>query len=235
MTNPTKTKAARRQEIAAFLGSLSQEEKDARDLGTFFSNVEDLWDPIATTIDRTWYRSIVRTRTQGLTLYPETLNDDNLEYPMAPTESSDATNTNQLSTRFDLFRNFGAEKVHLLSNARLCHKAFGYIAEAATGKVDCTKETRLKLLNGVKRTNDTRKVNHSGLKHHKFNKFYLFLQGAHYDSRPPSMITIPLLEIEDVLDWNGTDEYDVMAITLERTLLFAKCKFCPRRTKFRGA
>ena len=136
--------------------------------------------------------------------------------PMAPTETtSDATNTtSQSNTRFDLFRNFGAETAHLLSNDdKLSSKAFGYMAGAATGKVDGTKETRLKLLNGVKPTSSSKKISHSGIQNHKYNKFYLFRQGTHYDSQPPSMLTIPLLDLEDVLGWNGTDEYDVMAIT----------------------
>ena len=124
------TKAARLQEMNAFLDGLSHEEKDARNRGEFFSNLEELWDPVATVIDRSWYGAIVGTPTQALALYPETVDDSNLSYPMAlPTETSDSTNTNQSSTRFDLFRNFGAEKAHLLSNEKLCHKAFGYIAQ----------------------------------------------------------------------------------------------------------
>ena len=195
---------------------------------------------MATVIDRSWYGTIVRTPTQALALYPETVDDSNLNYPMAmaltETSDSDATNTNQSrsSTRFDLFRNFGAEKAHLLSNAKLCHKAFGYIAGGATGKVDGTKETRLKLLNGVKPSNSSGKISHSGLKHHKYNKFYLFLQGTYYDSKPPSMLTIPLLDLEDVLGWNGTDEYDVMAITFGEDAPFCQAQVLSKADRISG-
>ena len=205
---------ARQEEARAFRKGLSVEEKDARGDGTFFSDLEDLWEPVATPVfDNDWYQAIVRTPTQGRRLYPETVQDQNLDLPMAPSTTSDATNTNQRNTSYDCFRNNKVQKTHLVSDAKLCHKAYGYVAAAATGKTDGTKNTRLKLLNGVKPANLQRKINHTGLKHHKFNKFYLFLQKEYYDARPPAIMIIPLLELKDVLAWNGTDEYDVMAVS----------------------
>ena len=68
------------------------------------------------------------------------------------------------------------------------------------------------------------------MKHHKNNKFYFFLQEIYYGAKPPSIILIPVLDLSKVLNWNGTDEYDVMAITCgeaseecqERTLKYTE-------------
>lgn len=227
--------AARLQEIRAFNAGLSEEEKTARADGAFFSNMEDLWAPMSTPIDAAWYSGIVRTCAQGEALYPETINDDNLKHPMAPpSATSDLTNTNQRTTRFDMFRNQGAEKAHLLSNARLCHKAYGYTAEGATGKAKGTKVTRLKLLNGVIREGSSSKLHHTGVKHHKYNKLYLFMQGTYYDSNPPSMLIIPLLPMEDILGWNGTDEYNVMAITFGEDAPFCQMNTLTRAENLTG-
>ena len=205
---------AREEEARAFRKGLPEEEKDARGDGTFFSDLEDLWEPVATpVVDNEWYQEIVRSPTQGRRLYPETVEDQNLNFPMAPSATSDATNTIQSNTNYDCFRNNKAQKAHLISDAKLCHKAYGFVAAAATGKTDGTKDTRLKLLNGVKPANSQRTINHTGLKHHKFNKLYLFLQKEYYDARPSPIMIIPLLELKDVLAWNGTDEYYVLVLS----------------------
>ena len=225
-----------RDELKRFLRSLQADERLARTEGTYFSNLEDIWDPheIATTDigahATAWFQAIVRTPEQGQALYAEAVDQKNLVHPMAYTDASSATNTRQRGTCFDFFRNNTAEKAHLLSDAPLCHKAFGFCAEAATGKINTSAETRLKLLNGVKPLGAAQKTRHTGLKHHKYNKFYFFLQKQYYDAKPPSILLIPLLDLDRVLNWNGTDEYDVMAITCgeaaeecqERTLKYTE-------------
>ena len=68
-------------------------------------------------------------------------------------------------------------------------------------------------MNGVKSKNG------SSLKGHKFNKVYLHHdQGTYYDTDDPSILLIPLLDLQDVMNW-ATDEahaidYNVMAVTL---------------------
>ena len=106
---------ARQEEARAFRKGLSVEEKDARGDGTFFSDLEDLWEPVATPVfDNDWYQAIVRTPTQGRRLYPETVQDQNLDLPMAPSTTSDATNTNHRNTSYDCFRNNKAQKAQRL-------------------------------------------------------------------------------------------------------------------------
>ena len=73
------TKAARLQEINAFLDGLSQEEKDARNRDTFFLNLEELWDSVATPINHSWFSAIVQAPTQALLFHPETVDNSNLD------------------------------------------------------------------------------------------------------------------------------------------------------------
>jgi hypothetical protein len=165
--------AAKQREIKTFVDGLSHEEKAARFDGNFFSNLDELWEQIATPVDRDWYDAIVRTPTQGRVLYSTTVSDRNLRHPMAAMTESSSTHTNQKSETFDLFRNSEAEKAYLLSNEPLCHKAYGFIAEAATGKRNGdgagSRELRLKLLNGAKIFDEKSKISDSGIKHHKHN------------------------------------------------------------------
>ena len=74
----------------------------------------------------------------------------------------------------------------------MCHKTYGYLAEAATGKQVGSCEKRLDLLNDI------------GLKDHTFNRMYINHRKKYYDHQQPSLIAIPILSIGDVLDWNGT-------------------------------
>ena len=68
-------------------------------------------------------------------MYQATVDDENLEHPMATMVALDTTHSGQRGTSCDMFQNVLADKAHLLPNAPLCSKAFGYIAQAATGKV----------------------------------------------------------------------------------------------------
>ena len=55
-------------------------------------------------------------------------------------------------------------------------------------------EGRLKLLNGVRRKANT------SLKGHKYN-IYMNNQGTYYDTERPSVLVIPLLSFEEIIDW----------------------------------
>ena len=204
------------QEINTLIDSCTLEEVKLRSTGCFFSTLDDLWSSEKTEVNQTdnsWYAAIVRTPAQGQKLYPDIVDDKNLEFGLVDSKvSSSATNTSQNGTSIDLFRNSLADKAHLIPNASICHQAYGYVAEAATGKINDNKaDRRLKLLSGVK--DGKRRINNTGIKHHKYNKFHLKLQAGYYDKRPPSIMTIPLLGLDAVLDWNGETEYNVMAIT----------------------
>ena len=48
--------------------------------------------------------------------------------------------------------------------------------------------------------------------------------GHSCDSKPLSMLTIPLLNLKDVLGWNGTDKYNVMAITFGEDVPFCQAQ-----------
>ena len=83
--------------------------------------------------------------------------------------------------------------------------------KATTGCVNCGPEKRLKLMNGVKTGNG--KIRLTGLKHHKFNKYYLERQREEYDSHPPKLAIFPIMDVDGVLGWDGVTDYDVIAIT----------------------
>ena len=109
--------------------------------------------------------------------------------------------------------------------------AFVFIGEAAVGrKVDDQPTTksgrkrkrarvlgsntnalkRLKILNGVHGKNNT------SLKSNQYNKMYLKSQGEVYDTENPSILVIPLLPLEQVMDWamEGHQEpYDILTLT----------------------
>lgn len=191
---------ARRVEAReAFMDALPQAEQMARLKGTFFTAWDDIWgwERVAITDDMTFYHAICRTQAQGNRLYSVSQTVSNGESASSDTSS---TNTNQQQpVRFDMFQNSYAKKAHLFSNAPLCHKAHGHLAQAATGKHVETPEMRLNIMNG--------------LKQHRFNKMYLAQQAWYYE-RDPALIIIPILEIRDVLNWNGKDAYNVMAVTL---------------------
>jgi hypothetical protein len=134
----------------AFINDLTREELIARITGEFFTPLEFVWSMHGETIEDGWYNSMLRSPEQGRRLYEATVSNENLEHPMSPSCPSSKTNTNQREERFDMFENYTADTAHLISDAPACHKAYGFIAEAATGKQMIDSEGRLKLLNGVR-------------------------------------------------------------------------------------
>jgi len=209
-------RARRKQARRAFMSSLPQDERDARNDGTFFADMDRVWQLERVSITNLdCFNAIVRTEEQGNHLYSQIVDDDILSHPMSQSEASSVTNTVQQSgSRFDMFQNDLAEKAHLgFSDASECHKAYGYLAQAAIGKQVDDPGQRMKILNGVKPAESSRRSHGTGLKHHKLNKMYLERQGDYF-YRNPILLTIPILRLDEVLDWNGTDEYDVLAITV---------------------
>ena len=54
----------------------------------------------------------------------------------------------------------------------------------------------------------------TGLVHCKFNQLYLKGHAEYWDVNPPTLILIPTLELSKVLDWNGTEDYDLLPMTV---------------------
>lgn len=207
---------ARRTRIREdFLEGLSSDEKWARSRGRFFGTMNQLWQVEYLPIQANWFNAIQRSAAQGNHLYANTRSLENLVHPISQSDASSVTNTIQTRpTRFDLFQNDTAQRAHLgFSDDPECHKAYGYLGQAAAGiKVDFPL-MRLKLLNGVKEEGASRRQSGSGLKHHKFNKMYLERQADFFDGENPVLILVPIYDLDQVLGWNGTDAYPVMAIT----------------------
>jgi hypothetical protein len=184
-----------RESRIAYFRSLDEGEIDRRLMGEHVSTLEEIWtighvDGINGShqlIDPAWYGEIVRSPEQGLALYPEIVSDVNLNMPPAASRSSSTTNTAQdKGKKLDMFLNADPEAAHLIGCAALSHKAYGFLAEAATGKILAPedKQGRFKLLNGVfQDESNSRRVSGTGLKHHKYNKMLLTSQKGLLSSR----------------------------------------------------
>jgi hypothetical protein len=206
----------------AFVRGREKDEIFLRVAGNYFRPLEDLWtvgqvdgiDESHQLIDPAWYGGIVRSLDHGRALYPEIVLEANLNKPLVLGASrSSTTNTAKgKGKKLDMFFNRDPEAAHLISRAPLCHKAYGFLAQAATGKMlgPADNEDRLKLLNGVSEGN--KRVPNTGLKHHKYNKMLLRSQQLVLDGDEPRIIIIPLLTVQEVREWNGRDTYEVMAI-----------------------
>ena len=224
------------RERLLFWQSLSEAEKDLGGAVLYFARMEDLWghDDLLE-FGQANFDAIQLHRescTKHVTLH--------LDQEIRGADARSAT-TNQRGNaiRLDTFGNTHCQSAHLLSHAALCHKAYGFLAEAAIGMSfgqptatgsrtrsgrrirnverwgaspgDPPHVKRLKILAGVNNYNG------SSLKSHKFNKVYLRDQGTYYDTDDPSILIIPLLTLQQVMDW-ATDatsaiEYDVMEVT----------------------
>ena len=225
------------RERLLFSQSLSEEEMRLRNAGLYFTSMEDLWgNDDLLEFGQANFDAIIRTTAQGK-LYEACYTHLDQEIRGADARSA-TTNQRGNAIRLDTFGNTYCQSAHLLSHAALCHKAYGFLAEAAIGmsfgqptatgrrtrsgrrirnvaRLGASPEDpphvkRLKILAGVNNYNG------SSLKSHKFNKVYLREQGTYYDTDDPSIL-IPLLTLQQVMDW-ATDatsaiEYDVMAVT----------------------
>lgn len=201
-----------KQANRAFQQTLSPEEKDDRNDGAFFALLEHVVVEQPTSLSASSFPNIRRSVEQGQRIYPTTANnaylDDLLE---AATDKSDKTNTAQVTTCVDFLFNLQSERVHLLSNERLCHVAYVQIVQAITGICETDYFKRRKLLNGMQRQNH-RRMNDSGVKHSKFNKLYLKMQDCYFDSTPPALIIFPLLSLDAIKGWDGVSCYSGLVL-----------------------
>lgn len=208
-----------------FVKSLSRSELERRTTGDYFTRMEELWGEGDLVFGQEHFDAITRSEAQGK-LYVACYKY--LDQDIRGNDNRSAT-TNQRGNhiKLDTFGSAHCHSAHLLSHAPVCHKAYGFVGEAAIGKRfgrtrprrkssgaptgNSPAEKRLKMLAGVKNRNG------SSLKSHKFNKVYLNRQETYYDTDDPSILIIPLLTLQQVMDW-ATDatsaiEYDVMAVT----------------------
>ena len=91
----------------------------------------------------------------------------------------------------------------MLSHARVSYKALGFLGAAAVGvDVDSfgrggtSKLKRRKILVGMRAGKHI-----TSLKGHKFNKMYCSDQKVYFDSEDPSMLLVPCLPFDKVMDW----------------------------------
>jgi len=197
----------------AFFRSLDETEKDARCEGTFFTTLEALVMERNVSIQPSQFPVIRRNPQQGSVICPRTADDEILnacEEAAGSTAKSDLTHTNQLVTTVDFLNEVG-ERTYLFPNAPFCHATFSRIAQAASGILSDDHYKLRTLLNGV--IGRTQTLSDSGIKHSKFNKYHLFLQKQLFEDSPPSLIIIPLLSLEQIKQWNGTQSYEAMALS----------------------
>lgn len=133
-------------------------------------------------------------------------------------ESSETSNGSKSGPQLDLLGHPAVlyERAHLIPDAPIGSKSYGFIAEAALGIKNTDPSTRLKLVKGVQKDVGckTQRIRQTGLNHNKYNKLRLFLQKQALDNGPYLLI-IPILPLATVLGWDETDpkkdySYDVM-------------------------
>ena len=220
------------KEIFEFVDTLPQTEQNLRLRRVFFSHVSDVWgDPQSTEAQQapiagSDFDAIVRSEEQG-SLYANCRGF--LNKPASKDSRSSETNQLQNTIKLDALGNQDSEAAHLFPHTeKRCYKAYGFLAEAAVGH-SCKPPSgprrlttilaagspaakRRKILTGVKGTKS------SSLKGHKFNKFYLKDQGSLYDGDDPTMLVIPLLSLDQILDWTRDNahsiDYDALFIAM---------------------
>lgn len=217
-----KTIDALLQESKAFLRSLPQNERTDRLTGEYFNSLADVWGVAGHRLVPGDFSSIKRTRAQGA-MYASCLNHIREEI-RDPDWTSGTANQRGNSEKVDPVGNLGAQSAHLLSHAKVCHRAYPFLAEAAIGVhmeddypnlPGHVSTNRRKLLVGVKGG-----YHYTSLKGHKFNKMYWKLQEEYFDSEEPAVLVVPLLPMEEILNWTRSKEqavdYDVAVLTFGR-------------------
>ena len=199
------------QERNAFLHSLETQECVRRLRGKHFSHMEHVWGEstyrLATpALD---FDNITRNPAQG-GLYQSCYRHISNEIRDPDWTSGTANHTGN-TEKIDPVGNLGGQTAHLLSHTKICHRAYPFLAEAAIGiKIEDLglnghmHTNRRKLLVGVKGG-----FQYTSLKGHKFNKMYLKLQGEHFDSDKPSVLIVPLLPLDQILNWATDDHHAV--------------------------
>lgn len=222
------------QERRTWLSSLPPVDVLQLGLGEHFAHMEDVWGSARYRVVAQDFSMITRTRSQGAlyhSCYAQIKNDIR-----DPDWTSGTVNQRGNTEKVDPVGNLGGQSAHLLSHAKVCHRAYPFLAQAAIGvniqdlNLDGNLHTnRRKLLVGVKGGH-----HFTSLKGHKFNKMYWKLQGEHFDSDDPSVLVVPLLPLEQIMEWTmdaaHAFDYDVAVFTFGRrkqivageTLMFAK-------------
>lgn len=203
-----------------FLEQLPADERNARVNGKHWTPLESLWTVADHEISADDFDAICREEGQGA-LYSNCY--EHVDKKMSIGSRSGSTNQIGNVHKVDAFGNLaGTQAAHLLSHAEVCHKAFGFLGQAAVGKYfddktcsllpvsSAPKTKRRKVLMGV------RGVQLSSLKGNKYNKFYLKLQGSYFDTETPSILVIPILPLPEVKNWARSaevaTEYEVLAV-----------------------
>ena len=222
------------QERETWQDSLPPGEVTQRTQGKHFAHMEDVWGSERCRVVAQDFSNIKRTRSQGA-LYQSCYRHIENEI-RDPDWTSGTANQHGNSEKVDPVGNLGGQSAHLLSHAKVCHRAYPFLAEGAVGSnienldLDGHRHTnRRKLLVGVKGG-----YHFTSLKGHKFNKMYWKLQGEHFDSDDPSVLVVPLLPLDQIRKWTTNEthavDYDVAVFTFGprkkvvagETLLYAK-------------
>lgn len=219
-----KTLDALLQESEAFRDGLPQDERNDRQKGKHFNSMADVWGVAGHRLVPGDFSSIQRTRAQGA-MYASCLDHIGEEIG-DPADRTSAGTANQQGNneKVDPVGNLGAQSAHLLSRAKVGHRAYPFLAEAAIGVrmeddypnlPGHVSTNRRKLLVGVKGGQHC-----TSLKGHKFNKMYWKLQEEHFDSEEPAVLVVPLLPMEEILNWTSSPahavDYDVAVLTFGR-------------------
>ena len=202
-------------------------ELDQREQGTYFSYYDSFWQVQSTQIPLNEADALGCIRRKRMpAMYKQAFSAENLRKDLARSEiagrtensSSEKSNSSAAVVETDLLGHRVYQKAHMISDAKVGSKCYGFVVEAALGLSNSSPETRLKLVKGVEHAvgdnGKIERVKQSGLQHNKYNKLRLKFQKEAMDNFPYLLI-IPILSLQQVLDWDETDpdkdySYDVM-------------------------
>jgi hypothetical protein len=185
--------------------AIDPEELDQRQQGTYFSyygnfwNVQSIQIPLNDNDEADALGCIRRERMPEM--YKQAFSAEHLREDLAQSEiagrtenensSSETSNSSAtgVEVETDLLGHGVYQRAHMISDARVGSKCYGFIVEAALGLRSSSAETRLKLVNGVQHVVGDEKgkierVKQSGMKHNKYNKLRFFLQKEALDMLP---------------------------------------------------
>ena len=212
--------AERERREAAERQNAAERERRA---GTYYATYDEFWDISETSIPLGLKAtdSLAAIRRERMpTMYETVFSEENLQKDLAnsevagSSENTDPSNSSSSAVKSDMFGNRTYEKSHLIPNAIVGSRAYGFVAEAALGLKNTGKVRRLKLVNGVqeeKAHGKIKRVKQSGLKHNKYNKLRLKMQANFFDNAPFVLI-IPILSLEQVLGWDETTSADAASL-----------------------
>jgi hypothetical protein len=212
--------AERERRDAAERQNAAERERRA---GTYYATYDEFWDISETSIPLGLKAtdSLAAIRRERMpTMYETVFSEENLQKDLAnsevagSSENTDPSNSSSSAVKSDMFGNRTYEKSHLIPNAIVGSRAYGFVAEAALGLKNTGKVRRLKLVNGVqeeKADGKIKRVKQSGLKHNKYNKLRLKMQANFFDNAPFVLI-IPILSLQQVLGWDETTSADAASL-----------------------